>query len=79
MDFDDFNDFLTSDDKTNNDIISFHELLALEQRCKKQEFSQKASSLKNYFKNNLHLINDPQDFEGFRPLLDKILEKLELK
>ncbi|MBQ3689791.1 MAG: hypothetical protein II937_08040 [Bacteroidales bacterium] len=71
-------DFLPADDTKNDDVLTFHELLAFEQKCANQKLSKNANSLKDYFKDNLHLINDPADFEGFRPLLDKILEKLGL-
>jgi len=71
-------DYLPADDTKNDDVLTFHELLAFEQKCANQKFSKNANSLKDYFKDNLHHINDPADFEGFRPLLDKILEKLEL-
>lgn len=67
---------LSMDVTNNNEILKFHELLALEKEYKIRFFTKK--TLKNYFKDNLHNINDPADFEGFRPLLDKILEKLEL-
>ena len=71
-------DFLPADDTKNDDVLTFHELLAFEQKCANQKLSKNANSLKDYFKDNLHLINDPADFVGFRPLLDKILEKLGL-
>lgn len=73
-----FEDYLPTDDTKNEEVLTFHELLAFEQKCANQIFSKNANSLKDYFKDNLHHINDPADFEGFKPLLDKILEKLEL-
>ena len=57
-----------------DDIIRFSHLLALDKKC---QFA--AKQIKDYLKDNLHKIEDKEDFEGFRPLLEKILEKLELK
>ncbi len=71
-------DFIPADDTKNDEVLTFHELLSFEQKCTKQQFTKNSNALKNYFKDNLHLINNKEDFEGFRPLLDKILEKLEL-
>ena len=73
-----FKGLIPENDNENDDILKFRELEAFGQRCKNQKFSNNVSRIKNFFKDKLYLINDPSDFEPFRPLLDKILEKLEL-
>lgn len=74
-----FKDFLPENDSENDDILKFRELEAFGQRCKNQKFSSYATKIKEYFKEKLYLIDKVNDFELFRPLLEKILEKLELK
>lgn len=76
--FDYFKDFLP--EHNNDDIIRYYHLKVLAEKCEKKvkDLNTIAANIKTQFE-KIDEYNNKEDFEGFRPLLDKILEKLELK
>lgn len=76
--FDYFKDFLP--ELNNDDIIRYYHLKVLAEKCEKKvkDLNTIATNIKTQFE-KIDEYNNKEAFEGFRPLLDKILEKLELK
>ena len=72
-----FKDFLP--ENGNDEIIRYYHLKNLAEKCeqKAKDLNTKSTNIKTQFE-KINEYNEKEDFIGFRPLLDKILEKLGL-